>query len=111
MGNKLALVIAVEHYTDTQVPHVAYAEADANEFTSAIKLHGYDDTKLLLSAKATKSSMESHLRRSIQRLNDGDEFIFYYAGHGFSSNGHNFITCHDYKRRSKNRPHYAAGAA
>ena len=31
----------------------------------------------------------------MQRLTADDEFIFYYAGHGFSANGHNYITAHD----------------
>lgn len=95
MANKFALIVAVEHYSDPKIPRVEFAEADATAFGSAIRLHGYDDAKTLLSAKATKSSIESHLRRGIQRLTADDEFIFYYAGHGFSNNGHNFITCSD----------------
>jgi len=58
-------------------------------------LHGYTNQQILLNAQATKTRMESYMRRTIGRLRFDDEFVFYYAGHGFSNNGHNFITCHD----------------
>lgn len=95
MGDKIALVAAVETYGDKHIPKVDYAEADAKGFASAIGLHGYHTRELAPSAKATKTTIESHLRRELQRLTADDEFIFYYAGHGFSANGHNYITAHD----------------
>jgi len=95
MGDKLALVTAVEKYNDKTIPIVDYAEADAKGFASAIALHGYQVHELLPSSKATRTSIESNLRRQLQRLRSDDDFIFYYAGHGFSKNGHNFITARD----------------
>lgn len=95
MGHKIALVVAVEHYSHTEIPQVVYAKADAAGFSDAIALHGYKVQATLLDSKATKASIESHLRRGLSRLRSDDEFIFYYAGHGFSNNGHNFVTCFD----------------
>jgi len=95
MGDKIALVTAVEKYSHKDISTVDFAEADAKGFAAAIALHGYQAHELTPSAKATKTSIESHLRREFKRLRVDDEFIFYYAGHGFSMNGHNYITAHD----------------
>jgi hypothetical protein len=95
MADKIALIVAVEHYSDSRIPMVRYAEADAKEFGSAVSLHGYKIQTMLLSSKATKSSMESKIGRELSRLQSDDEFIFYYAGHGFSKSGHNYVTSFD----------------
>ena len=95
MGDKIALIVAVEQYTDPSVSRVEYAEADATGFGSTINEHGYLRQQILLSGKATKARIDSHIQRTIQHLAADDMFIFYYAGHGFSHNGQNFITCHD----------------
>jgi hypothetical protein len=95
MGHKIALVTAVEKYSHKTIPSVDYAEADAKGFASAIALHGYQAYELAPSSRATKSSIESNVRRHLKRLKAEDEFLFYYAGHGFSKNGQNYITAHD----------------
>ena len=95
MAEKFALIVAVENYGDSRIPKVIYAEDDAKDFGSAISLHGYGIQTTLLSSKATKSGMESKIRRELNHLQPDDEFIFYYAGHGFSKSGHNYITCFD----------------
>jgi hypothetical protein len=95
MSDRVGLIIAVEKYIDPRIQPVAFAEADARGFSEAIALHGFKLQTVLLSSKATKSSMESNLRRGLNRLSNDDEFVLYYAGHGFSKNGHNYITCYD----------------
>ncbi len=49
----------------------------------------------MLSAKATKTSINSKISQHVKSLTDQDELFLFYAGHGFSKNGHNYITCHD----------------
>jgi caspase domain-containing protein len=95
MGDKIAVIIAVERYRDARIQTVDYAEADAKDFGDVLELHGYKIQKLLIDGNATKTSMESQLKRGLKRLRSDDEFILYYAGHGFSKNGHNFLTSHD----------------
>ncbi len=95
MGDKIAIVIAVERYRDQRVERVEYAKADANGFVDAVVAHGYKPQKVLIDEEATKSSVESQLTRGLKRLRSDDQFILYYAGHGFSKSGHNFVTCHD----------------
>jgi Caspase domain len=95
MDKKLAIVIAVEKYTDKRIPAVKYAEDDAKGFAAALGLGGALDKVFLLSAKATKTTINSQVRQHVKALTAADQFYMFYAGHGFSKNGHNFITCHD----------------
>jgi hypothetical protein len=90
-----ALVIAIEKYKDPAIDSVRFAQADASEFASALELHGFTIQKLMLNHDATKSTMSSHIKRGLARLSKDDTFFLYYAGHGFSDTGKNFLTCHD----------------
>jgi hypothetical protein len=95
MGKRVAIVIAVENYSDSRIKKVSYAEADAKGFADALEVSGAVDKVILLSAKATKTSINSKISQHVKSLTDEDELFLFYAGHGFSKNGHNYITCHD----------------
>src|SRR5436309_5164777 len=95
MNKRLAILIAIEDYNDSRIGSVQYAEADAKGFAAALELGGPLDKVFLLSAGATKTSIESKVRQNVKALTKDDELFLFYAGHGFSKNGHNFITCHD----------------
>jgi hypothetical protein len=86
---------AVEAYHDPRINSVQYAEADAKGFAAALELGAPLDKVFLLSAAATKTSIESKVRQNVKALTKDDELFLFYAGHGFSKNGHNFLTCHD----------------
>jgi hypothetical protein len=89
------VAVAVEKYRDSRIPEVRYAEADANEFAQILEEQGFVIASKLLSSDATKTTIESEVRGSAGRLTKDDRLFLYYAGHGFSSGGRNFITCHD----------------
>lgn len=101
MGQIFGFLIAVEAYQDVSIKPVRYAENDANGLRDALKLHGLDPTHtvLLLSAQATKTRIESEVRRVCKTVQEGDTLYFFYAGHGFSKNDKNYITCHDTVRK------------
>jgi hypothetical protein len=61
MGKRVAIVIAVENYSDSRIKKVSYAEADAQGFADALEVAGPIDKVLLLSAKATKTSINSKI--------------------------------------------------
>jgi hypothetical protein len=94
---KIAILIAVEKYSDHSIDDVRYARNDAEELSKALALHGFDssDQVVLIDNQATKAVIESKVNRVIDRLKSDDILYFYYAGHGFSKAGDNFITCHD----------------
>jgi hypothetical protein len=91
----IALVIAVENYSDSKIPTVKYAQNDAEQFSLAIKEIGFVEQVVLLSSQATKSTIESKLRKTALSLTEDDRFFFFYAGHSFSENDVNFVTCFD----------------
>lgn len=97
MKEKHALIIATEIYQDTKIPTVQYASNDAEELASIITEHGYlaPNVTLMVNNSATKTRIESALRTRFYSLRKDDELLFFYAGHGFSSNGNNYITCYD----------------
>jgi Caspase domain len=94
---KYSLLVAVEYYQDKSIPSVKYAENDAKELSKVfLELEfNKDEQAILLSTEATKATIESKIRKILKYLKEDDVFYFFYAGHGFSENGNNYITCHD----------------
>jgi hypothetical protein len=97
MAANVALVIAVETYQDPAVPPVPYAEADGAGFARVLSLHGFTGPNqvLLLGSQASKTAVESKLRRLLKGLGPDDTLFLSYAGHGFSQDGRNYLTCYD----------------
>lgn len=96
---KYALLIAIENYQGGSLPRVKYAKADATNIGSALALHSFSmNMEILLDSEATKATIESRVRRLCSNLSPDDELVFFYAGHGFAENDHNYITCFDTQR-------------
>jgi len=97
MGKKIAIVVGVETYQDKSIPPVPHAENDASEFGAALVQLGFaaGDVHVLVNGSATKTRIESLLRRVVKGVQDSDVLFFFYAGHGFSSAGKNYLTCGD----------------
>jgi len=94
--NRFALIIGLENYAE-KIPAVRFAENDASKFEECLIALGYDtrDVTCLASSQATKTKMESELRRLASLAQGDDEILFFFAGHGVSISGSNYITCHD----------------
>ena len=94
---KYVILVAVEDYADPAIPKVVYAEADARELGKALEQHGFDSGEqiILINSGATKSIIESRVRTLLGAATEDDTVYLFYAGHGFSKNGANYITCHD----------------
>lgn len=97
MTDKHAILIAVENYSDPNVPPVPYARADAEAMRDALELHGFD-CETLADGTATKTAVESRVKTKLSSLADDETLYLYYAGHGFNSSNTNYITCHDTQR-------------
>lgn len=95
MGRRVVIAMAVENYADSRIGKVDYAEADAKDFVDALEYGGKVDRVVLLTARATHASIKSKIRQHVGALSEEDELFLFYAGHGFSENGTNYITCHD----------------
>lgn len=94
MGEKRALVIAVEHYHNNGFSVVKHAEADARSMESALKLHGFDP-EVIVGTDATKNILQYRLGLFFKNALADDELVLYYAGHGFSGNNTSYLSCYD----------------
>lgn len=94
---KFAILIAVENPADSRIPKVKFADADATALADVLVQHGFEaiDRVLLLGDQATRTNVESRVKRLVKGLDASDELIFFYAGHGFSQDGGNYLACHD----------------
>lgn len=94
---KVAFLIAVETFACSQIQPLPFAEADVAALAEVLEPLGFAavDRVVLVNQQATKSSIESRARRVLKGLDEGDELIFYYAGHGFSQGGTNWLACCD----------------
>jgi hypothetical protein len=94
---KFAILIAVENPVDLRLPRVKFAEGDATALADVLVQHGFEaiDRVMLLGDQATRTNIESRVKRVIKGLDASDELIFFYSGHGFSQDGSNFLACHD----------------
>ncbi|WP_249725674.1 MULTISPECIES: caspase family protein [Paenibacillus] len=94
-NNTYAVIVAVENY-QFGVKKVDYAKNDAQPvrqwLIDYLKVP-HENIKIWLDVDATKSALTEELRYEISRLNESDQFIFYYAGHGFFDSGYNKIIC------------------
>jgi len=96
-GSKRAFLVAVEKYQDPSINGVAFARSDANELAQTLERHGFK-CSVFLDEQATKTALESQLKKAVKSLVEGDTFYFFYAGHGFSRSNRNYLTCFDVQR-------------
>jgi hypothetical protein len=94
---KLAVIIGVESYADSNIARRTFAATDAAALALALQPLGFaeQDQLLLVDAQATRTTIESKLRRLVRGLEPEDQLIVYYAGHGFTAAGQAYLTCHD----------------
>jgi hypothetical protein len=98
-SKKMAVIIAIEDYHNKpHIPSVQYARNDAKAFREMLIEHfGYDEGDIVywIDKDAGQNTLANDLPYYIQQLTEDDEFVFYYAGHGFFQDGHNRLTCWD----------------
>jgi hypothetical protein len=97
MPNRLALVIAVDSYQEATLPPAAHAETDAVALSHALEALGFarDSQVLLLGSLATKTAIESRLRKLVKNPPHADAFLVFFAGHGLADGKEGVLTCFD----------------
>ena len=81
-----ALVIGIDEYA--HVPPLQKARNDARALAAALDPAGFEVTTLL---DPDRSEMIRALRRFAASLDEGDEALFYFAGHGVELDGQNYL--------------------
>lgn len=98
MKNKYAIITAIEDYHDKRnLGKVHYALNDATGIKSALENLGYenDNIELLTNNLATKTTILDKIKKISKYAREGESILFYYAGHGFYSDGRNLLSCVD----------------
>lgn len=89
---KKALFVGVDEYQDAQIRNLSYAVRDARSLGWMFNKLGYE-THVLEDPK--QSELKNKLEEIIKDLKEGDQFLFYFSGHGFSDGGRNLLFCAD----------------
>lgn len=93
----IALLIAVEHYAEPRFAARRFAAADVQAMNAAVAELGYAelDQVVLIDGQATKTIIESKIRRTLRSLAAEDTLLIYVAAHGFADRGKSYLVCHD----------------
>lgn len=93
----IALLIAIERYADGSLPPVSHAEHDLSEFAKALIPLGFEeiDQVVLAGALATKTIVESKVRRTLRSLGKEDHLFLYFVGRYGQVRGHSHLACFD----------------
>lgn len=96
-GKAYALVIAVEDYVGSGIGRVDYAEKDATAIRDALLELGYesDNIELILNSSATVASIRYYAKQLAGTAGEGDSVFFFFAGHGYTWQGNNYLMCRD----------------
>ncbi|GIO85538.1 hypothetical protein J25TS5_24700 [Paenibacillus faecis] len=94
---KYAVIIGVETYKHNNINPVVFAENDAVSFRQAMLQNGCEakSIHLLINEKATTSAIMSTLQRLVYEIQEHDELIFFFAGHGEICSGQQFLITYD----------------
>lgn len=94
---QIALLIAVEHHAEAAFAPRPFAAADVRALSAALVGLGYAelDQVVLVDSQATKTIIESKVRRTIRSLSAEDTLLVYFAAHGFAERGKNYLVGYD----------------
>lgn len=94
-GSTYAALIAVEQYEQSSIPGVQFAVADAEAMREMLIQQMQvppQNIKLWTNQHVTRSTFEHDLKWELDTLGPEDQFIFFYAGHGFYADGKNHLS-------------------
>ncbi len=97
-GSIYAALVAVERYQQSNIPGVPFAVADAEAMRDVLIEQMRvppQNIKFWTNEQATRSTFEHDLKYELDTLGPEDQFIFFYAGHGFYADGSNRLSTWD----------------
>lgn len=97
MADRWALIVATDKFLDPALGTVPYAEAGAKALSDALAQAGYPKANqfLLLGPHATRTIVESRLRKLKKLVKRGGDVLAYVAGRGTSRAGAGALACWD----------------
>lgn len=90
---KYALLVGLNKYLypTTGIPELEFAKADVTSLSSVLEQQGYEVVSLL-NDHARREDVVAELSRHAALLNETDDFLLYYAGHGVRNKSVNLKT-------------------
>jgi hypothetical protein len=90
---KYALLVGLNKYLypTTGIPELEFAKADVTALASVLEQQGYE-VVTLLNDHARREDVVAELSRHAALLNETDDFLLYYAGHGVRNKSVNLKT-------------------
>ena len=93
--NAYAVIVGLNKYEDSEIPTLAYADADARAFCQfLVEKMGFnkDNIRLLINEEATKRSIESSISKWLyQNVDEKSLVIIFFTGHGGLETDHTGI--------------------
>ncbi len=93
----LLVAIAADSFLDPTIDSLPHAAHDAESFAKVLESLAYsaDDRIVLTGTSATKTTIESKLRRLVKSLKADDALCLLWIGKGFAIDGLSYVACHD----------------
>ncbi len=97
----IAIIISIENYVfrqNDQIKQVKYATEDAKAFQQCLIDNMFlsgENIHMFVDQDAYKSSLDYDLSGLFRSLEENDQLIFYYAGHGFHDGITNYLSTYD----------------
>src|SRR5438874_9663917 len=97
MADRLALLIAVDTHQDSHLPSAAHAAGDAAALSRALEALGFarDHQVVLAGSQATKTAIDSRLRKLVKSPPKAETLFVFFAGHALQADGENYLACYD----------------
>ena len=89
---KNALFVGVNDYKDDEIRNLHYALDDARSLHDIFQELGY---KTAFLKNPGQGEILSQVRKMTEGLSVGDQFVFYFSGHGFTDDGQHLLFCVD----------------
>lgn len=97
MADRWAFLVAIEKFADPALGGVPYADGCAKALADALASSGYRRSHqvVLTGSHATRTAVESRLRKLKRLVKKGDELLAVWVGRGFAQPGTGVLPCWD----------------
>ena len=103
--NFFAMIIGIDNYNNPKINNLSKAAKDSTDFYNfLIKVGGYakENVSILTNQQANKKNIYEHIYEFKNKTDRNDTFIFYFSGHGCSSNNDFILPLYNYDENNKN---------
>ncbi|GLP71941.1 hypothetical protein TUSST3_85600 [Streptomyces sp. TUS-ST3] len=86
-----ALLIGVDHYSDSAFPSMPFITAELRELAAALKAAGYDEAEVVDADERNGPMLKDEVAGFLSRGVPGDHLLLVLSGHGFHQDGLDYL--------------------